>query len=349
MNKSNLCVINLCHYFLLNDDDILSVASLYNISLVVLNEAEFVYNNCLPLKVVAYNSLIIDDYEIFVIPKDCPIDQYEFSYELINNILNKQKKIYTFVKINRAKLKTKKQSSLITECFPNFYETNLNYPYFQSKALAIYICGNCVNTSKNNINIILKEKFEKTGAKIISISNNEYAGILGQKIYPKEIFNKKEDLGKRCMKFSNYITDLDNKEHPDLYLMTVPSFTQTKNYNEFMIPDIFKLMSPPDYLIYCLFTHNYTNNEISQMSNLSINTKKVDCYYISQNSLNLLPNRNFQHFSYEIVRHTSDISKMISNNLSKHGITVFADMFDLSEYVLMDFFNKYHTPGNCIL
>ena len=98
------------------------------------------------------------------------------------------------------------------------------------------------------------------------------------------------------MKFSNYITDLDNKEHPDLYLMTVPSFTQTKNYNEFMIPDIFKLMSPPDYLIYCLFTHNYTNNEISQMSNLSINTKKVDCYYILSKFVKFITKQKFPTF-----------------------------------------------------
>ena len=237
-----------------------------------------------------------------------------------------------------------------------FYDCSLKYSNinngghaFITGAPIIYICGNSINVSKNVINVLLKQRFEKRGAKVISLSANEYAAILGQKKYPSAIMNTSKNIGFRYSRLVNFLTEIDNKMHPDVYIMTVPNFEHSNNCTDYVHPDVLKLLPTPDYLIFCLISHNYTDDEMDCLSNLSINSKRVDCYYVSKNSYNLMPNRESLNGLYEIVRHTKDVSTRISNRLKQYGMNVFSDADDAVAYALDNFFDRHFIPDNFVL
>lgn len=349
MLKNNLCIINLTNCSLVDDDNVLSFATQYNLSYLVLDQSSFIYNNKLPIKLETCDSIILEDYDVFVIPLNHPKEHIEYIYQLIYDATNKNKRVFSFIDLDWTKIKNKINRAFFIDCSSKNFDINTDDCAFITKVPIIYICGNSMNVSKNVINILLKRCFEKMGAKVISLSSNEYTTILGQEKYPSVIMNKGEDISSRYKKLVNYLTEMDDIVHPDVYIMTIPNIEFSPSCTEYVLPDVFKLLPTPDYLIFCLIPHNYSDHELDNLSSLSINSKKVDCYYVSQNSYNLMPNRESLNGLYEIVRHTNDVSSFVSNRLKQQGMTVFSEADEAVNYALESFLDKHFIPDNLVL
>ena len=347
--KKNLCIINLNNFSLVDDDNILSFATQYNLTYLVLDQSLFIYNNNLPIKLETCDSIIIEEHDVFIIPQNHPKEHMEYIYQLIVRATNKKKRVFSFIDIDQRRIKNEINRAFFVNCYLKNHDMNTKNCTFVTNTPIIYICGNSVNVSKNLINVLLKQGFEKRGAKVISLSSNEYTVLLDQEKYPSAITKGCKDIYRRYKKLVNYLAETDRTIHPDVYIMTIPNVELSTSCTDYSLPDVFKLLPAPDYLIFCLIPHNYSEYEIENLLGLSINSKKVDCYYVSQNSYNLMPNRESLNGSYEIVRHTNNVSSFISNRLIEHGVNVFSDEGDVVNYAIDSFFGKYFVPDNLIL
>lgn len=347
MIKEKLCIISLC-YVAIPKDTIVALAFKYDVS--IFSYSPMYKRIYADNDVKLYSSIedAINENVVFIIPAKYPENHIDEVISIIYKILNANKYVWSFSIIPNKYVIPLKKYDKFNYCVPNIGLEDLKGK-FETQAPIIYICGNNVNTSKNIINLLLTDKFEKFGTKVVNLSNNEYSSLLGQTNYPADVLNVNISLDERKSMLIDFLLDYDLREKPDLYIMTIPHYESLAS-DKYGIPDIFRLIDAPEYLIFCLMCHNYTDEEIEKLVNFGINGKNVDYFFLSDNTLNLT--RANEESEYELIIEPNNVSRYIVDHMrlnSKLENKISANYSEFIDCVFQDFLNKFYMISNVII
>lgn len=347
MIKEKLCILSLC-YVSIPKDTIIALAFNYDVSLF--SYSPMYKKICADYDIKLSSSMedAIKENVFFIIPAKYPKNRINELIPIIYKILNVNKYVWSFSLIPNKYVIPLKEYDRFNYCAPNIGLKDLK-GNFETQAPIIYICGNNANTSKNIINLLLTNKFEKFGAKVVNLSNNEYSSLLKQTTYPADVLNQTISLDERKSMFMDFLLDYDSREKPDLYIMTIPHYESLVS-DKYDVPDIFRLMDAPEYLIFCLMCHDYTDEEIERFVNFGINGKNVDYFFLSHNTLNLT--RANEENEYELIIEPNNVSKYIVDHMRlnpKMENKISANYSEFVDCVFQDFLNKFYMISNVII
>ena len=344
-----LCIINSCEQSLVSTDILCTLQMKFDISIIT--SVEYYVEICSLMNIKIYKDVFkaVSENEIFIIPVKYPYNRFKELKEIIDVVIRNNKLIWSFTPF----LNNCPSSLQNYDNFFNFCRKKKCTQYCEKECVIrtpmIYICGNNINTSKNYISMLLANRFEDFGAKVVNFSNNEYADILGQRFYGDYFFDNSIPVETRFTEFRKEILEIEQEIAPDLFIFTIPQRMELSSLGRLCIPDVFHYMDTPEYTVLSILTNGYSDMDIDRITNFSINGKVVDYFFVSKNTFNLL-RANEDKIYEEVVASNKTVKNSVLKFQNKKGINnITMDYSVLIDKVWKDFMHKYYVLPNIVL
>lgn len=196
----------------------------------------------------------------------------------------------------------------LNNCLPESVYANLlkekETELFDINVPIISICGVSEDTDKFEVSLSVREILLNEGYHVSQIGSRNCSELFGFHPFPDFMLNPSVDERKKVLLFNRYIYQLEKREKPDIFIITVPGGIQAINNkytNGFGILAYCAYKAfLTDFLILCTFFGANKSDilqDLSQMCQFLFNAS-VDCFHMSNFWLDVLDSA----FKHELVK-----------------------------------------------
>lgn len=214
----------------------------------------------------------------------------------------------------------------------------------------VFVTGLGERTHKFEIQLSLRDSLQQMGYKVSQIGTRNYCELMGFNSFPGFMYSRNITESEKVILFNHYIKNIEVNENPDIIIIGVPGGTMPFNYeftNKFGILayEISQAIIP-DFVVFGTLYENVTT-EFFELISKSHKYKfgyDIDCYNISNTSLNVQGSRNESSLQYltmdwEFINDKKEeyrsLDMPIYNILDKNDIKNITEFMidNLSEYI----------------
>ncbi|WP_010293415.1 TIGR04066 family peptide maturation system protein [Clostridium senegalense] len=214
---------------------------------------------------------------------------------------------------------------------------------YQINTPVIFVTGLGERTHKFEIQLNLREDLIKMGYKVSQVGTRNYCELMNFHSFPQFMYSKAITEWEKIILFNYYIKSIEIREEPDVIIIGIPGGTMPFNYeftNKFGILayEVSQAIAPDAVVLSTLY--NNVSPDFFELISKSYKYKfgySVDCYNISNVSLNIPASRTVESLQYitmdwkfinEKKKTYSKAEKPVYNILDKN------DPGELSEFLI---------------
>lgn len=175
---------------------------------------------------------------------------------------------------------------------------------YQINTPVIFVAGLGERTHKFEIQLNLREDLTKMGYKVSQVGTRNYCELMNFHSFPQFMYSKAITEWEKIILFNYYIKSIEIREEPDVIIIGIPGGTMPFNYeftNKFGILayEVSQAIAPDAVVLSTLY--NNVSSDFFELISKSYKYKfgySVDCYNISNVSLNIPASRTVESLQY---------------------------------------------------